>query len=473
MFEDLKVDPVFEPFIGTTYSSEGHQRILFVSFDEWVYLPHQKYTSKTGNVFGGINEGESLFLNIRHLFRSSSYFEHIKDIFKAINCGLTEEDIAFHNFLVRPTIYPLIDNKPQKPNITKDDLNKAVKVFKAVMDFCNPDLLIFCCPKDKKCINQAFDNKLDEYLRDFGVTWLDNGNLDYDIRLQEDDTCWATKNVTIQRAIDYLFRPGDFAPDGDSDPTNYDFVTLDFHKVPLQKDETTPNLPEELQQLAAFISDETKRPGSFILRRYLHILRHLKCEIEESYDRTMDLIEEISSKDDCDPDFYSSDPICQQIRPGLYDALHILTPLIDDLEKNLKPASRLQNKTCCKYTSEKMRIAATERSRKKVLQNKKMTAEQNFKHKLVKDEIPSDEKIERNRNRNKTIQKYYQWLKDEHKKRERQLAEESEEIDSLQTKENLSDDEKKRLDELLYKHGPDSYIDSLFNAISGEKSTDS
>lgn len=429
MFKDLKVDHVFEPFIGTTYSTEGHKRLLFVSYDEWVYFPKNRYSSVKGKVIPPIIHEDSLYLNIRQLFRSSSYFKHINTVLSSLDLGLTGEDIAFFNFIVKPISPPIKNDKPAKAEISQDDLNKSVEVFKAVMSFCNPDLVIFCSYRDKKLIDQAFEGELDSYLQDFGINWLDDGNLDFDLKGKKDKPYWIKEKSCYERIRDrYTIGPR-YANEEGEDRTDYDEIELFPHRTPLAKDEIVPNVPKELQHLAAFIKDEITMPGGFLLHRIHHVLQHVCRNILECNERFEELLEEIEKNNRYDPEFRRNHPLCQEIRPEIYEAERILVPFRKYIELRSTLPERLSNKYCGKYSTERMRVSSTIRNRITNLKTKEKIGKKNWEY-VKYDEEATELKEKRFKIRTRCREDYFEWKMKEHK---RQLDEQYQETKEIRT----------------------------------------
>lgn len=473
MFKDLVVDQVFEPFIGTAYASKGHKRILFVAYDEWAYYDKvlnlkEPYLKRPK----AIPNEHAIQINIRQLFRASSYHDNIKKVFDIMNCGLSVEDVAFYNFVVDTIPYPTLKtNKQTKSQQKKFDGAKYIEVFKHVISFTNPDLVIFCNRRDKNSIGNVFNDfglNLDTYLHQQGIFWLDDANLDYDIRDSQNESVWFYKCRNLERVLLRMTEASEFANEIEDDPCDYDDAKLDMQHVPLDDDEIIAEIPQELQRFAAFIKDELEWPGGFMLHRYKYVIRIMLRNCCNGLSALMDEITEISNKEKDVIGFYTQNPLCTEVRENIYDTTKMLKFLSSHIKALVEPPASRKNVYCGIYTSKRQRTASTERTFKRNATNRSNISKELLD--LIKDEIRNDFKEEKYKVRALKRKEYYQALKADAEKKDKGKEAQINRILELQSKETLSRAEQKELQKLKYKYGPTKMFTELQDRLLNQES---
>ena len=348
MFEQLHIDKTFEPFIGKTYIQDKQKHILFVSYDEWSYMRDalKKYAPKKNGKTGPILKDDSTEMNIRQLFRSSPYYKHIDGVLKGINSGLTSEDVAFHNFVVRPVDW--VDHSKYRNDKEAYFIEESTKAFRAVVDFCRPDMVIFCSQSDYHQINSALNSTLNSFLRERGIEYLESGNLNYDM----DPDVKEIDNTLIPTAnpLRALNRYADFPSCIKDHPDykkswDYDRINLDLQQIKYDSEHKYRNIPDELQKLAAFIDNEIKSTGSFIHHRMLQVLKNLERTMQNEYAELM-----FQHIEDHNEDKFFSDILCTEIKPQMYKSLHMLKAITLEFERAFVDQSIRRCHSYCTYS---------------------------------------------------------------------------------------------------------------------------
>lgn len=363
LFNANKINNTFEPFIGKTYFCEWQKKILFVAYDEWSYRTEENPHPTTRRPSTLMRSKDK---DVSHLFRSCPYYKHIDKVLKGINCGLTVEDVAFYNFLIHPIIWK---NYKKYGIINKNSIiQDSVKAFELVIDFCNPDLVIFCSMEDYSQVNKALNSTLNGFLRERGIEYLESGNLNYDTNiLPEHDT--PTKNIrhdirsfSIVQDFDNAIS-GDYDEHYNADTCDYDYKLLDLQQVKLKNEQKYPNIPHELQKLASFIDSELKSSGSFIRHRMLQLLKELEHNVQQNF---LDIMNKLN--DDIFG-FPSKSSLGTPI-PGLFDALHLLKAITIEYEKAIIDPTVQKRKLCCSFSSETKRKFLFDKQAKELAKKK-------------------------------------------------------------------------------------------------------
>lgn len=346
LFHEKKIDHRFEPYIGKTYYCEKQKHILFVSYDEWAYRIDDSTSKPKPNTYADFD--------VSHLFRSSEYYKYINKVLKGIKSYLTMDDIAFYNFLVHPidwTDYYKIHNR----NYNADYITKSTEMFEHVIDFCNPDIIIFCSKDDHDKINIALNNQLNSFLRERGIEYLESGNLNYDLdENPETDDPIHKEPSDIRTQNGNLFFDQAIVDDLRIEQTcNYDYIRLDLQQVALNQEQKYNNIPDELQKLAAFIDCETRSPGSFMRHQTLQFLNDIERKLQKCYVGLMEEdIEDVQNTYD-----YQHNHLCSKTMPALYETLHMLKALTNEYEKATIEQTIPKINSCCTYSSKDKRAS--------------------------------------------------------------------------------------------------------------------
>lgn len=381
----LKMDKPFVPFIGHSYGFEDQKRILFIAYDEWAYMTNGGQYDKTPGFKR--KELESPDMTVSTLFRSSPYFRDIDKVLKAINSGLTAEDVAFYNFVIRPIDWNRY--KKFRNDRTAYYIDKSIEAFKAVIDFFDPHLVIFCAKNDYNQINRALNYTLNQFLRVRGIEYLESANLNYEMTPEvpeKDNPAQPTANP-IRTKYGYA----DLNAFIKGHPQykrkcEYDDIRLDLQQVKFIHDKKYPNIPEELQKLAAFIDNELNVPGSFMRHRMLQALKNFEREVQKNYTQLMTKhIEKIQ-----DETKFFKNPLCTEIRPQLYRTLHMLKAITREYEKAIVEQTIPNRKFCCTVSSnEKREYRLKDQAQKRIERKQKALSE------IIHDpeEAPDEQKI--------------------------------------------------------------------------------
>lgn len=391
MFERLDIDPTFEPFIGCTYNCEGQKRILFVSYDEWAYMEGaSKYDPKPDLPKKPISNQDNRRMDVKELFRASPYYRHINKVLKAIKSGLTTEDTAFYNFVVRPIDWK--NTRHKRNDREAYYIKDSVKAFKAVISFCDPDIVVFCDYEDYRCINIAMDAKLNDFLRERGIEWLDSGNLNFDSNLDYDrfDTNpnydpSKQNNVPIFKTIGGI-RHYELRTDPTQIQTHIEYRIADeeYDRINLNLyHDLTDNEPRyhilgtaPLQTLAYFLDCELKSTGRFKQLRLYEIIKKLERELQSDYEELMfEHVEPILEGEN--PEEYFSNPLSSFVKPNLYYTLHMLKAIGEAYKETLSQPTIPRRKFSCTYLSQQKLTKLRENDRKKQILKKKEIAEKN------------------------------------------------------------------------------------------------
>lgn len=367
MFLTLDIAPTFEPFIGYTYMCEGQKRILFIAYDEWSYMTNADIYNDPNKEILTTHDS---YMNVSKIFRSSPYYRHIDMVLKSIKRGLTAEDVAFYNFVIRPIGW-------EKYKIKRDDreasyIKKSIRAFKAVIDFCNPDLVIFCSWNDYYQVNNALNSNLNFYLREKGIEYLESGNLNYDM-----DPDLQQENFHKPPAIDFyksMFRHANLfieQPEIESHPEydrddEFDEICLNLQQIQLDNEKKYRGIPEALQTLARFIDCEIKSPGNFMRLRLHKVMKTLERRMYHDYEELMyQYVSEIKNADD-----YFGNPLCTFVRPAMHYTWHMLRAITDEYEKMLIDVPISKRKFCCSFASNKKKGILQKNSVKRLAQMK-------------------------------------------------------------------------------------------------------
>ena len=347
MFRELGIDQTFEPFFGYTYNTEGQKRILFVTFDEWSYINGaDSYTPQTGYKRETTEENDSM--NVKRLFRASPYYRDINKVFKAIKSSMTAEDVAFYNFVVRPSNW-----EEYHKNKEFKYLDESIRAFEAVIYFCNPDLIVFCDFYDYFKIDKAMNSTLKAFLSERGIEWLESGNLNYDINSVPRGTiplkAKSISNIGIVEELDKII-PFEYYE-------KYKKIR-DYDNIELHLQSNNPvgtkykMLPDSLQILAYFIDCEIKSPGSFSRQRLLNVISDLEQEMRSNYFKLMEeYIEPIIDSGEVDE--YFKNPLCTFIKPKMFYSWQLLSAIRRSLTASLARDSVSKRKFCGSHSTKK------------------------------------------------------------------------------------------------------------------------
>ena len=370
LFYEKGIDYIFEPYIGNTYYYEKQKHILFLSYDEWAYrnemhtnipLVKQKFRST-------INKTDEA--DIHQLFRYSEYYKLIDRVLKAIKSDLTAEDVAFYNFLVRPINWNEYKNHRQFQN--SGIVKKSAEMFKFVIDYCNPDIIVFCSQEDHDKTNEALCGTLNTFLRERGITYLESGNLNYDleeeseidnpIRMESNEIRSSMGNLFVDQSVVDAF--------GIEDTCTYDYISLNLQQVALEHEKKYSNIPEELQKLAAFLDNEINNPGSFMQQRAHQVMKDIERDLQKFH---LELMKKESDDIGYIDDFseFKDNQFYSEAIPAMYRALHTLKALISEYEKMTIMQTIPKRTMCCTYSTKRKRNGLREKNKNEHAEKKK------------------------------------------------------------------------------------------------------
>lgn len=370
LFSENKINKVFEPFIGKTYFCEGQKKILFIAYDEWSYRTGvDKSNLKPSNRKPSEYMSYEDATDIKRLFLLSQHHKHIDTVLKGIESRLTVEDVAYYNFLVRPIEWN--DYKKYKEVSSTEVVKESVELFELVIDFCNPDIVIFCSREDYDYVNDALNSKLNSFLRERGIEYLESGNLNYDTNISpEIDEPTHNKRNDVR---EFLIPDFDYQINGmidENDAMNgiidenkfwdFDYTLLDLQQVTPQNERKYPKIPDELQKLASFIDSELKSTGSFTRHRIHQVLKELERDVQKDF---FILVDQIKGDlyDNCN---WMDNPSCSTTLPNMFKALHKLKAIINEYEKATIEPTVPKRKLCCSYASKNKREFLLEKQAK-------------------------------------------------------------------------------------------------------------